>query len=83
MKIEKGTKLIAIDPCEMEYENYGISANVKALIVGKEYVVMGIKKYEVGEDVVIQSEISDEHYFRTAHLKDYFTFHENTPDSSL
>lgn len=78
MKIEKGTKLIAIDPCEMEDDGK------IALIVGKEYTVLGIEAYEhVGSCIVIQSEIEDNHYFRTAALKDYFTFPENTTDSSL
>lgn len=76
MEIEKGTKMIAIDPCEMEYEDHGTSAYAKALIVGKEYTILEIEVYTCGEGIVIQSEISDNHYFETACLKDYFTFPE-------
>lgn len=83
MKIEKGTKLIAIDPCEMEDEE-GNSTIEKALIVGKEYIVLRIDEdRSEGICIVIQSEIDDSHYFETASLKDYFTFPENNTDSSL
>ena len=72
MKIKKGTKLIAIDPCEMEDEGE------KALIVGKEYTVQRIETNDDNEEdsIVIQSKFSKEHYFSIAQLKDYFTFPE-------
>lgn len=78
MKIKKGTKLIAIDPCEMEDEGE------KALIVGKEYTVLKIEaeKFE-GEAIVIKSEIDNNHYFLIAELKDFFTFAENAPENRL
>ena len=74
MEIKKGTKLIAIDPCEMEDDGE------EALIVGKEYTVLGIDaEWYEGEAIVIKSEIDDGHYFRTASLKDFFTFPERLP----
>lgn len=74
MNIEKGTKLIAIDPCEMRYNGE------KALIVGKEYTVLRIEVDNPdGHCIVIKSEFDDNHYFDIASLKDYFTFPEKTP----
>lgn len=74
MKIKKGTKLIAIDPCEMDY---GTFASVNALIVGKEYTILRIDEDRPeGSRIIIQSEIDNNHYFQIAELKDFFTFPE-------
>ena len=78
MEIKKGTKLIAIDPCEMEDDGE------EALIVGKEYTVLRHEaRKDEGHCIVIQSEITDIHYFPIATLKEFFTFTENNPDNRL
>jgi hypothetical protein len=60
-KIQKGTVLIATNPCKM------IHSRKNALIVGKEYIVIGI----TSEGFIIKSKVNDFHLF---FFNDYVRF---------
>ena len=62
MKIKKGTKLIAIDECIMEFEN------VPSLIIGNTYEITGV----FSNYFTISSHQHKEHEFNICELNSYF-----------
>ena len=67
MKIESGTKLLAISECEM-------NKGGKALIVGSEYEIKFITIYQNKIMIVIDSECQKNHLFELSTIFDYFIF---------
>lgn len=67
MKIESGTKLLAISECEM-------NRGEKALIMGKVYEIKFITIYQNKIMVVVCSEYKDNHLFELSTIFDFFIF---------
>ena len=67
MKIESGTKLLAISECEM-------NKTEKALRIGNIYEIKFITIYQNKIMVVIDSESKKNHLFELSNILDYFIF---------
>lgn len=67
MKIEPGTKLLAISEC-------GMSGDEKALIMGNVYEIKFITIYQNKIMIVIDSEYKKNHLFELSTIFDYFIF---------
>ncbi len=65
-KLKIGTVLIAKHNCKMK------DGSGSALIVGKEYQITFI--YERTQEIVIKSELFDDHFFDITELEKYFAY---------